>query len=193
MTTTEQKSGADLIREMEQQAAQAAGVQQQIPRPDVTTAPASLKPEKRGRGRPSNAEKAARENAQAAINAASGRDEAAQKTGAASKAAKSKAEKVSINANKLAGQIQGLHIIAAKFTGIPILQLDDKEAFALAESIQNLAEQYEIKINPKVAAGLQLLGTAAMIYGPRYLMMVEAAKAYKAQQEAAARAAQQGA
>lgn len=168
------------IADIEKQAAAAAEAGgQQIPRPDVTTAPPGFEPPKK-RGRPSNKDRAAREAAQAAINGASGREETAKAAGEGSKKAKAKSgEKLTIDQTKFAGQIQGLHIIAAKLTGQQLLLIDEKEAYALAEAIANVAKQYDIQVNPRVAAGLQLAATAAMIYAPRLLLMKAAADAAK--------------
>ena len=44
--------------------------------------------------------------------------------------------------------------------------IDDKEAERLADAIVLLAAEYDIKTDPKTAAWLNLIGTAAIIYAP---------------------------
>jgi hypothetical protein len=131
---------------------------------------ADTAPQKRGRGRPPKNKDAA--SVQAQINASASKGENTAKKASAKKAA-SAAE---LDVTKLGGQIQGLHIIVAKVTGMPFMMLSEKESFALAESVVNVAEQYELTVNPKVAAGIQLALTAAMIYGPRAIAFTQAKK-----------------
>lgn len=132
---------------------------------DIGEAP----PQKRGRGRPPKNKDAA--SVQAQINAT-----ASKEAPKAAKAKKAASAAIELDAGKLGAQIQGLHIIIAKFTGMPFMMLSEKEAVALGESICGVASQYDLTINPKVAAGLQLALTGAMIYGPRAVMFAEAKK-----------------
>jgi hypothetical protein len=70
--------------------------------------------------------------------------------------------------NALAMQIQGIHAIAAAITNLPEIGLVDQEAAALANSVANMAAQYDLSLDGKTGAAIQLLATAAMIYTPRY-------------------------
>ena len=147
---------------------------------DTSNAGDGAPPQKRGRGRPRKDQSA--EALQQKIDATKETKEPPK-----SKPKKAASERAEFNKDKLAGQIFGLHMMAAKFTGIELLAISSNEAVGLSEAIVGMAEQYEISINPKVAAGLQLLATAAMIYGPRYIqlrgMMAEAKR--RAQSEEA--------
>lgn len=128
---------------------------EQNPAPEISAAPAPelQTPVKRKRGRPpKNAPQL----------------ETLGATGAQTEAPK-KRQKTS--ADKMAGfarQIQGLHQLTAMVTGVPEIMLSDAESQALAESVINMADQYDLAIDGKTGAALQLLGTAAMIYGPRF-------------------------
>ena len=73
--------------------------------------------------------------------------------------------------------------MAAEVTHEPAWALTPAEAKNLAVSLAEIARQYSVSVNPKVAAGLQLAGVAAAIYLPRML-------AIRAKREAAARNAQ---
>lgn len=68
----------------------------------------------------------------------------------------------------LAVQLQGIHAIAAAITNLPEISIADTEAKALAESVANMASQYNLSLDGKTGAAIQLLATAAMIYTPRY-------------------------
>ena len=59
---------------------------------------------------------------------------------------------------------------ATAFT-IPLLVIDDKEARALADGVLAVSEQYNVVVNPKVAAWLMLVSAGIGIYGPRLYML----------------------
>lgn len=72
------------------------------------------------------------------------------------------------------------------FTGIPVLQLADKEAQDLAEAIAAVAAEYELPLmSPRTVAWLNLVGTVGLVYGVRVIAyknwqadtLAEAAKA----------------
>lgn len=88
-----------------------------------------------------------------------------------------------IDIESLARQLQGLHLMAAEVTHEPAWILTPAEAKNLAVSLAEIARQYSVSVNPKVAAGLQLAGVAAAIYLPR--MLAIRAKRETAQREAA--------
>ncbi len=71
----------------------------------------------------------------------------------------------------LAKQLQGIHMIAATITNLPEVMLHEKEAEMLAGSIANMASQYDLSLDGKTGAAIQLLATAAMIYTPRYFQI----------------------
>lgn len=85
-----------------------------------------------------------------------------------------KPKKVSISdADKtaLGKQIVGLHLIASMTFGIPELVIQEQEGELLASAIVNVAEEYGLSLAGKTGAAIQLVGTAAMIYLPRYFAM----------------------
>ena len=66
-------------------------------------------------------------------------------------------------------QLAGMHQMVAMMTGLPELAMSEEEGTMLADAIVNVAEQYDLAIDGKTGAALQLAMTAAMIYGPRAL------------------------
>lgn len=105
---------------------------------------------KRGPGRPSNAERAARGEA------------VPEKKPRAAKPKKPDNSALSKN-------LMGLHAAAAMIAGNPILQLQQTEADALADGIVAVCDEYELELDGKTGAAIQLLGACAMIYLPRVL------------------------
>lgn len=69
----------------------------------------------------------------------------------------------------LAKQILGLHLIAAQLSGFNELQISEVESVMLTESIVVVSEEYGLSLDGKTGAAIQLAGTAAMIYLPRFL------------------------
>lgn len=76
----------------------------------------------------------------------------------------------------LGKQIIGLHMIAAMTFGIPELVIQEPEGELLASAIVNVAEEYGLSLGGKTGAAIQLAGTAAMIYLPRWFKMQERVK-----------------
>lgn len=72
----------------------------------------------------------------------------------------------------LARSIAGFHAMAAKFTKIKLFELEPEEAKELADAVIEIGAQYNVVINPKVAAWLNLFGVASAIYGPRIALIV---------------------
>ena len=83
--------------------------------------------------------------------------------------------------SNLSRQIIGLHQIAAMATGIPELQVGEKEAELLASALANVSAEYGLSLSGKTGATLQLLGVAAMIYLPRLSALKTRVAAKKAQ------------
>src|SRR5690349_15268978 len=71
----------------------------------------------------------------------------------------------------LATQIKGLHVLGAMMTGIPELQLHDKEAEMLAGGVVAVAKEYNLDISGKTGAMIQLAAACAAIYVPRLIMV----------------------
>lgn len=82
---------------------------------------------------------------------------------------------------RFAKQVQGLHIMAAQLTGFGEFQISDPEAAMLADALINTSQEYGLSLSGKTGAMLQLLGTAAMIYVPRFAIINQKIKAKKAQ------------
>lgn len=139
--------------------------------PPVDNAP----PVKRGRGRPPKNPGAASPNKETPTGSAPRRG----------RPPKSDKKVYSIDEIKLMGkQLTGLHIMVAQIGGLPELAISEQEGELLAQSIINVADQYDLAIDGKTGAALQLAMTAAMIYGPRALHIRARVAAQKQQQAA---------
>lgn len=126
----------------------------------VSTSP----PEKRGRGRPPK-------NTSDAPNAV-------PDTGAPPKRGRpSKKKAEPLDANLLAQQMQGLHLIAVKITGMPELMLEDAEALMLSNAVVAVCDEYGLSMSGKTGALIQLLAVAGIVYIPR-LVKVKARVAH---------------
>lgn len=69
----------------------------------------------------------------------------------------------------LGKQLVGIHAMASMMTQIPEAAISDPEGLMMAQSIVNLADQYDLELDGKTGAAIQLLATAAMIYAPRVI------------------------
>lgn len=76
-----------------------------------------------------------------------------------------------INAGDLAKQIQGLHALGAMVTGIQELQLGEQEAEMLAKAVVAVSEQYNLAIDGKTGALIQLAAACTVIYLPRLVVL----------------------
>jgi hypothetical protein len=101
---------------------------------------------------------------------------------------KTRRRKSTVDASALAKQLRGIHSLAAKLLPIPgpngtkLLELDDTEATQLAEAVAAVAKEYDLELSGKTGAAIQLLGVAAMIYGPR-IYVIQQMRLYTAQQK----------
>lgn len=125
----------------------------------------SISAPKRRRGRPTNAERAAR--------AASGPQAVPKDAAAVKKRGRPKKKRGLSDAEKsvLAQQIMGLHKMASIFTGIPEIELDTQEAGILGEAVANVSAEYGLSIGGKTGALFQLIAACGIVYVPRFVHM----------------------
>lgn len=90
---------------------------------------------------------------------------------AAAKTAAKKNKYSAADAVVMGQQLVGVHKLTAMMTGIPELEISEPEGQALAGSVINVCNQYDLEIDGKTGAFIQLFATAAMIYTPRYVMI----------------------
>lgn len=86
-----------------------------------------------------------------------------------------------------AKQVQGIHQMLAMMTGFGEVALSDVESKMLATSLNAMSEEYGLSLDGKTGAAIQLLGTAAVIYLPRAMVIrakVAAAAEARAAQDA---------
>lgn len=163
--------------------ASAAPANQATPNPEP--APPPVAPAKK-RGRPSNADKAARESGASTVE----QIEKGAATGGSTKPRKASNTKrvTKDDLSSLAKQLVGLHQLGAMLSGIPEIAIAEPEGAALATGIIAVCEEYDLSINGKTGAALQLLGACAMVYTPRVFQfnsrMQKARAAAKAAQDA---------
>lgn len=63
--------------------------------------------------------------------------------------------------------LSGIHSILTVVTRDDLWELTDDETKTLAEALGNVQDQYDINLDPKTQAWLELTGVAAAVYGPR--------------------------
>lgn len=85
-----------------------------------------------------------------------------------------------IEPETLAKQLQGVHVMVAMMTQAPEMQLSEPESLELAKAISGVCAEYNLSLNGKTGAMIQLLGAGAMVYLPRIM----AIKQRKAQEQA---------
>lgn len=100
-------------------------------------------------------------------------DAAVNEVAEETKPRKLRKKSVKVDEGKLAAQLIGGHIIASRLLRID-LTIDQQEAEMLASGISDVAKQYDIAINPKLAAWFGLATAAAMVYVPRVPMVIDA-------------------
>lgn len=61
----------------------------------------------------------------------------------------------------------GIHSILVVVTKDDLFELSDDEIRSLAEALSNVQDQYDLRLDPKTQAWLELAGIGAAIYGPR--------------------------
>lgn len=83
--------------------------------------------------------------------------------------ADSQNQAVKISKADLAKKISGAHMLAAMYTGLPLIQLQDDEAESMAAAFLEVAKYHSVKLDGKVFAWVQLLGTMGIIYGTRVI------------------------
>jgi len=121
----------------------------------------NIEPPKKRRGRPPNSSKLLEEKP---ISEGGTKEK---------RAYKKKAQYDNSTIENLARQIQGLHFIAVKMSGFKELEISEPESVMLAESVVNVAREYDLALSGKTGALLQLTGVAVMIYLPRLMSINE--------------------
>jgi len=82
-------------------------------------------------------------------------------------------------------KILAYHQIGAMIAGVPEIALDEKEASFLAPDILAVLDQYEIDIDPRLQAWINLFITASAIYTPHYLVYLARVRAERQMADAA--------
>lgn len=128
--------------------------------PESSGAPAAKK-----RGRPSNAEKAARASGTSTAETIERGSTASATPGR--KPSKNSKRVTATDAKALARQLVGLHQLGVLVSGIPEVAIDLDEGEILAVGIVAVCDEYDLSIDGKTGAALNLLGACAMVYGKR--------------------------
>ena len=81
-------------------------------------------------------------------------------------------------------QVTGLHKLMAMATGIPELAISDEEGSMLGTAIAAVAQEYDLALDGKTGALLQLAAACGMIYVPRFIHLKNRVAANRAKQEA---------
>lgn len=128
--------------------------------PESSGAPAAKK-----RGRPSNAEKAARASGTSTAETIERGSTASAAPGR--KPSKNSKRVTASDVGALAKQLVGLHQLGAMISGIPEVMISDADGALLATGIVAVCEEYDLSIDGKTGAALQLLGAMAIVYAPK--------------------------
>jgi hypothetical protein len=129
--------------------------------PGTTPPPATEPPKRRGRGRPVGARTQSAPLSETPVADVSEPPPQPQQRRRRSKA---------VDTDLLAKQLTGVHEIAAKVTGLPFIKLDQQEAKILADAIAGVAREYDLALDGKTGAMIQLLAAGAIVYGPRVIV-----------------------
>jgi len=98
-------------------------------------------------------------------------EEVVKKTGRKGKVKKDTPPKKADN-SILVRQLCGLHALVATFTNEPLLMLDEEtEAKPLADALTEVLVHYDLSVDPKHAALLNLAFVSGAIYVPKLLMI----------------------
>lgn len=89
-----------------------------------------------------------------------------------------------VDKSALSKQLLFAHAVAAKITGIDDIAIDAGEAEILSSSIATLMQEYDIALSGKTAAMLGMIGSLAIVYGPRIVLINEKIKQTKARKQA---------
>jgi len=85
--------------------------------------------------------------------------------------AKRKVKGSAMGPEKFARSLQGLHKGAAFIAQEPALALEDAEAKMMADALFDIFDEYDIVVNTKLAAAVNLAGATMIVYGPRMALM----------------------
>lgn len=92
--------------------------------------------------------------------------------GAASKAPRSKTgPKKGMDAATMGTQIVGIHQLAVMFTGIGELLITPEEGRNLADAVVGVCSEYDLNIDGKTGAAIQLFAALAVVYTPRIMQI----------------------
>lgn len=95
-----------------------------------------------------------------------------------------------VDKEALTKQLVGLHAMAAHLTGLELIAIGPSEAAMLADAIESMSREYDLALDGKTGAFIQLIAAAAVVYGPRVLKFRALKKRALAEQEAAITAAE---
>lgn len=85
-------------------------------------------------------------------------------------------------------KVVGLHMLAAKLAGTDVLVIDNHQARALTEAVLDVVQHYDLHVDPKLMAWINLGSIAAMIYTPK-IMAITVQRAERKKRERAQRTA----
>lgn len=97
-----------------------------------------------------------------------------------------------IDKEALAKQLVSMHEMVARLTGIGLIQIQLQEGMSLAEALESVSREYDLALDGKSGAIIQLIFAAGCVYGPR-VMLYQAMKKRAAQGGTAEEAATAGA
>lgn len=142
------------------------------PEPNANSAPPGPEIKKRGRGRPPGST-----NKTAPLPETPSSDGSAQTQ--EPQPQKRRRRAAAVDTEKLAKQLKGLHMLLARLLNDPVMNLGDIEAVMLADSLAAVSREYDLALDGKTGAFIQLAGTAAVVYLPRVIHLQAKSRANK--------------
>lgn len=94
-----------------------------------------------------------------------------RKRGRGSSSAASGTRKQKVPVDALARFLAFAHMAVAGVTSTPELNLEEKESVMLARPLADILGLYNVEIDPRAMAMMELAGAASYIYGPRFMLI----------------------
>lgn len=107
------------------------------------------------------------------------------RAGEAGKRKKAATKNLDLNAAaraQIVKRVVGVHLLADTILGVKgLCAISEEQSEALTDAVFSVAEQYDLKANPKLVAWANLAAVAGMIYAPK-VMMIRALRAHNQRQ-----------
>lgn len=104
----------------------------------------------------------------------SGKSPATGSTGGKAAIPKETKSNIFVDKKTLGQQLCGIHALIAMATKQPVLAITDQEGDALAKSLVDIADYYQLTASKGILLWVNFGAVAAMIYGPKVMPLIKA-------------------